>query len=145
MPRSTNISLSPKQIIIAAIIGAILWFCAAMLMRAVVKMDFYEGMGVAIVYALTIPGTIPFVILLRKLAGLGQDQIAIGYTVATAVALMLDGSAFAFFPALYADNPADGLQAPAAILWGAGVGLVLAIIMNRAEPVSASGQSHLDY
>ena len=145
MPRSTNISLSPKQIIIAAIIGAILWFCAAMLMRAVVKMDFYEGMGVAIVYALTIPGTIPFVILLRKLAGLGQDQIAIGYTVATAVALMLDGSAFAFFPALYADNPADGLQAPAAILWGAGVGLVLAIIMNRAEPVSASGQPHLDY
>ena len=145
MPRSTNISLSPKQIIIAAIIGAILWFCAAMLMRAVVKMEFYDGMGVAIVYALTIPGTIPFVILLRKLAGLGQDQIAIGYTVATAVALMLDGSAFAFFPALYADNPADGLQAPAAILWGAGVGLVLAIIMNRAEPVSASGQPHLDY
>ena len=137
MPRSTNISLSRKQIMTVAIIGAILWFCAAMLMRDVVKMDFYDGMGVAIVYALTIPGTIPFVILVRKLAGLREDQIAIGYTVATAVALMLDGSAFAFLPSLYADNPADGLQAAAAILWGAGVGLVLAIIMNRAEPASA--------
>ena len=137
MQRATNISLSPKQIMIVAIIGAILWFCAALLMRAVVKMDFYDGMGVAIVYALTIPGTIPFVILLRKLAGLREDQIAIGYTVATAVALMLDGSAFAFFPSLYADNPADGLQAAAAIFWGAGVGLVLAVVMNRAEPASA--------
>ena len=137
MSHATSISLSAKQIIIVAIIGAILWFCAAMLMRAVVKMDFYDGMGVAIVYALTIPGTIPFVILVRKLAGLGQDQVATGYTVATAVALMLDGSAFAFFPALYADNPADGLKAAAAILWGAGVGLVLALIMNRAEPASA--------
>ena len=97
MPRSTNISLSPKQIMIVAIIGAILWFCAAMLMRAVVKMEFYEGMAVAIVYALTIPGTIPFVILVRRLAGLHQDQIAIGYTVATAIALMLDGAAFALF------------------------------------------------
>lgn len=131
MSRATSISLSAKQVMIVSITGAVLWFGAALLMRKVVKLDVYEGLGVAVVYALTIPGTIPFVILLRKLASLRGDQLAIGYTVATAAALLLDGLAFAFCPSLYADNPADGLQAAAAILWGAGVGLVLSIVMNR--------------
>lgn len=133
MPRSTATSLSSKQIVIVSIVGAILWFCAALLMRAVVKLDVYNGAGVVAVYALTVPGSIPFAILLRKLAELRRDQTAAGYAIATAVALLLDGSAFAFFPSLYADNPADALQAAAAILWGAGVGLVLSLVMNRVD------------
>ena len=124
-------SLSSQQIAISAVIGAILWFFAAMLMRVVVPLDFYNGFGVAIIYALTIPGTIPFVFLLRKIARLRTDQIAIGYTIATSAALLLDGTAFAFFPSLYADNSTDALQAAAAILWGAGVGQILAFIINK--------------
>ena len=124
-------SLSSQQIVISVIIGAILWFCAAMLMRAIVPLDFYNGAGVVLMYALTIPGTVPFVFLLRKLASLRGDQIAIGYTIATSAALLLDGTAFALFPSLYANNSSDALQAAAAILWGAGVGQILALIINK--------------
>jgi hypothetical protein len=128
-------SLSYKQVIISSIIGMVLWFCAAKLMHVIVKQNFYNGYGITVTYALTIPGTIPFVILLRKLVGLRTDQIAIGYTIATTAALLLDGAVFAFFPSLYADNAADALQAAAAILWGAGVGQVLALVINKEGTV----------
>ncbi len=124
-------SLSQTQILSAFIFGAVAWFGAAMLMRTIVPLDFYNGAGVALFYAITIPFTVPFVLLLRKTIGLRADQIAIGYTLATTAALLLDGTAFAFFPSLYADVPADALQAAAAILWGAGVGQVLALWMNK--------------
>jgi hypothetical protein len=124
-------SLTQRQIIIAVIMGMIAWLGAAMLMRAIVPLDFFSGAGVALVYAITIPGTIPFVFMLRRIAGLRADQIAIGYTLATTAALLLDGTAFAFFPSLYADDSADALKAAATILWGAGVGQVLAFWMNK--------------
>jgi hypothetical protein len=124
-------SLTQTQIIIAVITGMIAWFGAAMLMRAIVPLDFFNGVGVVLVYAITIPVTIPFVFMLRRIAGLRADQIAIGYTLATTAALLLDGTAFAFFPSLYADDPADALKAAATILWGAGVGQVLAFWMNK--------------
>jgi hypothetical protein len=125
--------LSTTQITLLAVIGAVLWFLAALLMRAIAPMPWYEGVGVAVVYALTVPGTVPFILLSRKLAGLHKGQTAMGILVVTAAALLLDGIAFAFFPALYADNPADTTQAAAAIMWGAGVGLVLAFIFNKGE------------
>jgi hypothetical protein len=124
-------SLSQTQVIFAFVFGAIAWFGAAMLMRAIVPLEFFNGAGVALVYAITIPATVPFVFLLRKTIGLRADQIAIGYTLATTAALLLDGTAFAFFPSLYADDPADALKAAATILWGAGVGQVLAFWMNK--------------
>lgn len=82
---------------------------------------------------MTIPGTVPFVLLSRKLAGLRVSQTAIGMLVVTATALLFDGAAFAFFPSLYANNPGDTTQAAAAILWGAGVALFLGLFMNKEK------------
>jgi hypothetical protein len=124
---------TPTQTVLLAIIGAVLWFLAALLMRAIAPRAWYDGAGIALVYALTVPGTLPFILLARKLARLHKRQTAMGILIVTAAALLLDGIAFAFFPALYADNPADTTQAAAAILWGAGVGLVLAFILNKGE------------
>ena len=126
--------LKPGQMVILGTVGALLWFLAALLMCAIVPLDFYRGVGIMIVYAFTIPGTWPFVLLIRRLASLRADQTAIGVTIVTAAALLLDGTAFAFFPALYADNSGDAVQAAAAILWGAGVALVLGLLMNKADP-----------
>jgi hypothetical protein len=123
--------LTLRQAIVLTISGAIFWFLAAMLTGAIVPLPFYHGWGVALVYALTIPGTVPFVFIVSRIASLHRSQIAIGYTIATTAALLLDGCALAFTPSLYADNSADALQAAAAILWGAGVGQVLALFMDR--------------
>ena len=126
-----NANLSLRQISLLIFLGALFWFMAALLMRAIVPLPFYDGWGVATVYVLTIPATLPFVFIVSKISALHRSQIAIGYTIATTAALLLDGCAFAVIPWLYADNSTDALQAAAAILWGAGVGQMLAFINSR--------------
>jgi hypothetical protein len=127
------VNLQRGKIILLVILGAIFWFFAALLTRLLVPLPFYQGWGIVAVYALTIPGTVPFVFIVSKIAGLYRGQIATGYTIATTSALLLDGCALAFTPALYANNSSDALQAAAAILWGAGVGQVLAFIIHRPK------------
>lgn len=125
-----NEELSATQLAIVAAVGAILWFLAALLIRAVEPIGALEGTGVAIFYAMIVPATVPFIPLIRRLAGLRRDQTVYGVAVATGVAGLLDGTALAFFPALYGANTAG---AGAAILWGAGVALLLAVVMSRAR------------
>ncbi|UVO51880.1 hypothetical protein M0208_15670 [Sphingomonas sp. SUN019] len=122
--------LSATQLAIVATIGATLWFLAALLIRAVEPFGALEGTGVAIFYALIIPGTVPFIPLIRRLAALRRDKTVYGVAVATGVAGLLDGLALAYFPALYGANTAG---AGAAILWGAGVALMLAVVMSRGR------------
>jgi hypothetical protein len=124
---TTRIGMTVPQIIIMIAYGTVLWLAAAMLVRAIGPID--DAM-VAIVYGLTIIGTVPFVLLARPLATLRRDQTAIAITVATATAGLLDGIAISQFRWLYGTHPTD---AAAAILWGAGVALVLGLVMNGRD------------
>lgn len=124
---TTRIGLTPTQIALMAAYGSVLWFAAAMILRMIGPI---EGATVGIVYGLTVVGTVPFVLLAKPIARLRPDQLAMAITVVTATALLLDGIAVSQFRALYGSHPTD---AAAAILWGAGVGLVLAMIFNRRD------------
>ena len=124
--------LTSRQNIIMALMGAVLWLAAALLIRALEPLNIFEGGRRVLVYALTIPGTWPFVLLLERLGKLARNQVAMGYAVGTASATLLDGLALAWFPSLYGSSVAHIAGAGAVILWGAGVGLVLAFIRNRA-------------
>lgn len=90
-----------------------------------------EGNARAMTYALIVPGTLPFVVLTRAVVKLRPDQMAIGISVVTATALLIDGIVVAWFPAVYGGALPQVTNSAAAILWGAGVGLVLSFIMNR--------------
>jgi hypothetical protein len=125
--------LTMKQIGILAIYGAVLWFLAALLVRTLGPMGAFDGSMGILAYALVIPGTVPAIIAARPLAKLRRDQTLAGIAVVTATALLLDGVAHAWFPALYGSNPTLIIKGAAAIFWGAGVGLVLALIMNKGE------------
>ncbi len=126
-------ALTGKQILLSAVLGAILWFAAAVALGLLGPMGVYEGTSALVLYALIVPGTIPFVFLVRKLAGLAANQVALGYSVATAMALLLDGIAVLWFPGLYGAELELVVGAAATILWGAGVGLVLAFVINKAD------------
>jgi hypothetical protein len=127
--------LTTKQHIILAFYGAFLWFVAAMLVRYVGPMGAFEGNALWITYILVIPGTIPALLIGKRIAGLSKPQMLGGVAIVTATAALLDGIALAWFPTLYGTDPWTVLTGAALILWGVGVGLVLAWIMGRHQPV----------
>jgi hypothetical protein len=132
MTAKTPLPFRTRQTIILASFGALLWFGAAMLLRTLGPMGVFDGAWHFILYMAVIPGTWPFIILAQRLAGLAQDQIALGITSVTASAALLDGVAFAWFPEIYSSNPTLAAASAGAVLWGVGVGLVLGLIRNRA-------------
>ena len=123
--------ITTGQTLMLIIIGAVLWFAAAVLLRTIGPNGAFEGNRQILLYALTIPATVPFIWIVKKLVGLANNRIAIGYSLATATALLLDGVAVAWFPALYGSDLPQVTNSAAAILWGAGVGMVLAFVLNR--------------
>jgi hypothetical protein len=131
MKPASRLPFNPSQTLILAGFGALLWFGAAVLLRTLGPMGVFEGSSRALLYALIIPGTWPFILVAEKLARLGRDQIALGVAVVTAAAALLDGIALAWFPSLYGADPSLVAASGAAILWGAGVGPVLGFFRNR--------------
>jgi hypothetical protein len=126
-------SLTTNQSLILAVYGVVLWFAAANLVRIIGPMGAFDGLMGLISFALVIPGTVPAIYGARWIAKLRRDQTALAIAVVTAAALLLDGIAHAWFPQLYGTDPALIVKGAAAIFWGAGVGLVLGLIMNRSE------------
>lgn len=121
-------SIKPSQIIIMAIYGGILWFVAAMIIRAVEPLGGQEVPGILLLYASMVPGFYPFVLLARRIANLRHDQTLIGVAIATGTAALIDAHALIFIPELYGPRPT---AAGATILWGIGVVLLMAAAMNR--------------
>jgi hypothetical protein len=126
-------SLTTKQITILVLYGVILWFAAANLVRIIGPMGAFDGATAFISFALVIPGTVPAIYGARWIAKLQTDQTATAIMIVTAAALLLDGIAHAWFPKLYGTDPALIIKGAAAIFWGAGVGLVLGLAMNRSS------------
>jgi hypothetical protein len=125
--------LTNKQTMFSIIYGVVLWFLAAMMVRYLGPMGAFEGVALLITYALVIPGTVPFIWLGQRLMGLSTSQLSHAVVVITATALLLDGLAFNFFRSLYGSDLSTVMAGSALILWGAGIGLVLGIVMGAAR------------
>lgn len=123
--------LNASQVARAAAIGAVLWLAAALLLRALEPLAPLSGSTRLLTYALVVPGTWPAVLGFAPLAGLTRRQLGLGYAVGTAAATLLDGLALAWTPWLYGRDPLYVGAAGAVILWGAGVGLALALWRAR--------------
>ena len=112
------------------LIGIALWFVAAMLLRQVAPLGVFDGWARALLYALIVPGTWPFVLLTRRLVRLGKAQIVPGIALVTAAALMADSVVFAWFPWIYGAAQFHR-DCAAAVFWGASAGLLLSFVAAR--------------
>ena len=121
---------STRQRAILITMGAALWFVAAMLIRVIGPMGAFDGGNRLWLYLLVVPGTLPFVFLIRAVAGLATGRVGVGVAVVTATAALIDGVALAWFPWIYADSVELVAAAGAVILWGAGVGMVLGFVVD---------------
>lgn len=130
---SGTTSLTRRQGITLVTVGIVLWFLAAMLLRALGPTGIYEGSARIRLYVLVIPGTWPFVLMTARLAGLAPGQALPGLAIVTGTAALLDGIALAWVPQIYGDSAELVAGAGGAILWGAGVGLALALVHDRRQ------------
>ena len=121
--------LSPRQMAMSAAIGIVLFLAAALLVRALQPIDPFTDPTRFLVYALVVPGTVPVIPLLRRLAKLAPGQTVAAMAMGTAAATLCDGIALAWFPSLYGAGDAHIAGAGAVILWGAGVGLLLGFLL----------------
>jgi hypothetical protein len=124
-------ALTARHIAILSVLGAFFWFVAAILVRTIAPLGALEGGWRVVTYALVVPGTVPVLLLGRALAGLPRAHTGSVATIMSASALLLDGSAFAWFPGLYGADNSHHLGGAASILWGAGVALILGLVMSR--------------
>ena len=134
----SDATLTYRQSVILALLGAVLWFLAAVLLRYLGPLGIYEGTARFVLYVAIVPGTVPFVFLLQWASGIARRQVAIGASLATASALLLDGIAVAWFPDLYGAEMPLVLGASAAILWGAGVGIFIGFVVSKTIGAAAA-------
>lgn len=128
-----RLPVTGRQTVALLVLGAILWFIAATLLRLLGPVGIYEGIGRVINYALIFPGLLPFLLVAFKISGLEKSQYFTGVGLMTLSAALLDGIALAWFPGLYGNTPEMLAGAGSTILWGVGAGFVLAYFMNRAD------------
>ncbi|NML93122.1 hypothetical protein [Novosphingobium olei] len=122
-------ALNAQQSGVMIVAGIVLWYAAAVLLRALSDAQLLGGSTGALVFAATVPGTLPFVLLLRRLGGLGADQVVPGYTLATTAALLCDGVAMTWYPALYGADDTAARLAAGGVIFGGAVGLALAFFV----------------
>jgi len=119
------------QKIVLALMGAVFWFVAALVVRWTAADWAGQSGATALVFVLIVAATVPALFLGSRVAGVGRDQLQAAATIMVAMAALLDGIALTWFSTLYGDDPATVLAGAAAILWGAGVALVLGIVLQR--------------
>ena len=128
-----SIPFGAGQFALLLTLGAILWFVAALMLKAFAPMGVYEGGARAVLYALIVPGTVPFLFLSLRIAKVDRRDYFVAYSIMTMSAMFLDGVALAWFPTLYGGTAEYVAGAGGTILWGAAVGMALALILNKRK------------
>lgn len=115
------------------ILGVIFWLMAALTVRFIGPIVFSPDSFVLLgAYVAAIPITYGFVFIALRVLRVALADILLPAVIMTATATLLDGIALAWFSQLYADTANTAHAGAAWILWGAGVGLVVALVHGRA-------------
>ncbi|WP_102127142.1 DUF5367 family protein [Deinococcus planocerae] len=113
-------------------LGAALWFLAAMMIRFLGPSVFVQGSAaLPLVFVLSLPVAWAFLWVGLTLSGARGAAVLPAVVVMSFTAMLLDGLALTFFPALYGLPPASLLLAAAWLLWGVALTQVIAFVWPR--------------
>lgn len=129
---TTRLPFSGGQLATLVISGVIFWFIGALICRWAGAIGAFEGANRVLLYAALVPGTLPVVLLVRRVARLAPDQVALGSAIATATAILCDGIALVVIPDLYGAGIEQTAASGAVILWGGAVAIAIGCWLNRA-------------
>ena len=121
------LGLTAASVARLAAFATLVWFSAALFIRFAGPAGVFEGARALILYAVTVPATVPLNRRTGKIAGLPQRRMVVAVAVTAATATLLDGIAMTLFPALYGGDPIVMLGGAVWLLWAIGVGLALAL------------------
>ena len=125
---------TPQSIWLYVVLGVVFWFSAAMMVRLLGEAVFTPGNPILIlVFIATIPLGRVFLWIAQRIGKLPDKAVFAPMVMMTQVAIMLDGIAIAWFPQLYGDTPTHVMLGAAVILWGGGVGLVIAWVISKTQ------------
>lgn len=123
--------LTTAQAATLAIMGAIFWFVAALVVRWTAATWVGSDGPTALVFALIIVATVPVLFTGMAVARVGRDKAQISAAIMVGTALLLDGLAMTWGQSLYGTDPVVVLGGAASIMWGAGVAIALGILLEK--------------
>lgn len=119
--------MTDRQLVVATVLGVVLWFAAASFVRLAPEL-FDGARSSAILFGVVI---ITSALTVAIAEWLGRANGAVLVTMmawGTGVALILDGLGVSFVSYLYADVSPASQHGLALIAWGAGLGLLFAVM-----------------
>ncbi|QKS72662.1 DUF5367 family protein [Paenalkalicoccus suaedae] len=114
------------------ILGVVFWFTAALMVQF--TGDFFfngEAIRITMAFLLAIPVLLFFLAITIAALRIERNQTFEAVSIMTMVALLLDGLAMAFFRELYHSSYQVSHYGASWIMWGAGMGLLIAYIRSK--------------
>jgi hypothetical protein len=109
-----------------AVLGVLFWFGFAMFVRFMEPFGLLQGGARVAIFVVAIPIVLTLIPGVRMAMRFPAERMTEIIGIITAFAILLDGLAFGFFPAIYGTDPAHQIAGAGLILWGGGLGILVA-------------------
>jgi hypothetical protein len=129
----TSLFLKSSQLLRVIPFSVLLWFVAAIFIQSVKGIGIFGGTNGVLTFLVLIPVSWISVLAIRWVGGLQKGQTISGVTVGLATATFLDAVALTWTPGLYGGEPQHVLFGGASILWGVGLFLLSAYILEMND------------
>jgi hypothetical protein len=129
----TSLFLTTAQVTRVILYSVFLWFVAAMFIQAMKGTAIFGGTNGILTFFFLIPVSWLSVLSIRWVGGLRKGQTISGVAVGLAAATFLDAVALTWTPWLYGGEPQHVLFGGASILWGVGLFLLIAYLLEVGD------------
>jgi hypothetical protein len=137
----TTNTLSSKQLLIVCSLGVFFWLVFALVIRFGNGIGIFGGAIGVVTFLFSVPIAWFLILGIKAMAGLHTGQVMTGLGISSATAGLCDGIALTWMPSFYGNESSAALLGAAYIIWGVGIILILAYVMDAATPNSLNNRS----